>query len=115
MAVGINECHFAGIIDRLNVKKLQSGHVVANFSLNIEIEMKNKEGETYIKKAFPKMEAWNKTADLLIDNEGKVADIMGRYQVDKDEEDNYYHKFVATRITVHGEPAGAVQTGDEPL
>ena len=113
MAVGVNECHFTGVIDRLSVKDLQSGNVVANFSLTVEVPMKNKDGDEFTQKAFPKFEAWNDKAKLLVDNEGKVADIMGRYKVDKDDDDNYYHKFVATRVTILGSAEGAVQAGDD--
>jgi single-strand DNA-binding protein len=101
---GVNEVRILGSIGKdPEVKYLQSGAMVANFSVATNEPYKNKNGELIEHTEWHNITAFGKTAEICSDflQKGTLVYISGKIRTDKYERDGvtkYYTKIIADQV-----------------
>jgi len=103
------------------VKFLDSGNPVCNFSVACNEEWKDKAGEKQKRTEWVNVAAWGKLAELCGKYlaKGRQVYIEGKLQTDKTEKDGvtkYYTKVIAREVTfLGGKPDGAAADDPAPF
>jgi len=115
MANDLNLCVFIGRLGRdVEIKYLESGTSVSNFSIAVNSKYKDNETTTWIN-----LVAWGKLSEICSDYLGKgdQVQVTCRYQTrqyeDKEGNKRYNHEFVVQSMQMLGGGSSSGSSGDD--
>lgn len=120
---GVNVCHFIGRLGKdPETKTLQTGDMVANFSIAVSESYKDKQGNKVEKTEWINCVAWRKTAEVIAKwvHKGDMIYVSGKFTTRKWEKDGvtrYTTEILVNNMMMLGSKQGtqgAASTGPSP-